>query len=41
MAPVSVVNDQVEGTISPTRIKGILLSFDQEKQKANGKKEHD
>jgi len=41
MAPVSVVDDQVEGTISPTRIKGILLSFEQEKQKANGKKEHD
>ncbi|HUU62587.1 MAG TPA: NAD(P)H-dependent oxidoreductase subunit E [Dehalococcoidia bacterium] len=41
MAPVSVVDDQVKGTISPTRIKGVLLSFEQEKQKANGKKEHD
>ncbi len=41
MAPVSVVDDQVEGTISPTRIKGVLLSFEQKKQKANGKKEHD
>lgn len=41
MAPVSVVDDRVEGTISPTRIKGILLSFEQKKQKANGKKEHD
>jgi len=41
MAPVSVVDDQVKGTISPTRIKGILLSFEQEKQKANGKEEHD
>jgi NADH-quinone oxidoreductase subunit E len=41
MAPVSVVDDQVEGTISPTRIKGILLSFEQEKERANGKKEHD
>jgi NADH-quinone oxidoreductase subunit E len=41
MAPVSVVDDQVEGTISPTRIKGILLSFEQEKQRPNGKKEHD
>ena len=41
MAPVTVVDDQVKGTISPTRIKGILLSFEQEKQKANGKKEHD
>jgi NADH-quinone oxidoreductase subunit E len=41
MAPVSVVDDQVEGTISPTRIKGILLSFEQEKKRANGKKEHD
>jgi NADH-quinone oxidoreductase subunit E len=38
MAPVSVVDDQVEGTISPTRVKGILLSFEQKKQKANGKK---
>lgn len=41
MAPVSVVDDQVEGTVSPTRIKGILLSFEQDKERANGKKEHD
>jgi NADH-quinone oxidoreductase subunit E len=41
MAPVSVVDDQIEGTVSPTRIKGILLSFEQEKKRANGKKEHD
>jgi len=41
MAPVSVVDNQVEGTISPTRIKGILLSFEQKKKKANGKKAHD
>ncbi len=40
MAPVSVVDDQIEGTISPTRIKGIMLSFEQ-KKRANGKKEHD
>jgi len=40
MAPVTVVDEQVEGTISPTRIKGILLAFDLEKQKASeeGKK---
>jgi len=33
MAPVSVVDDEVEGKVSPTRVKGILLSFELEKEK--------
>ncbi len=37
MAPVTVVNDTVEGKVSPTRIKGILLAFDLAKQKASKK----
>jgi len=37
MAPVTVVNDTVEGKVSPTRVKGILLSFVLEKQKASKK----
>ena len=32
MAPVSVVDDKVEGQVSPTRIKGILLSFKLERE---------
>ena len=37
MAPVTVVNDTVEGKVSPTRVKGILLSFVLEKQKVSKK----
>ena len=37
MAPVSVVDDTVEGKVSPTRVKGILLAFDLAKQKASRK----
>ena len=33
MAPVSVVDDQVQGKVSPTRVDGILLSFQLEKEK--------
>jgi len=32
MAPVSVVDDKVEGQVSPTRVKGILLSFKLERE---------
>lgn len=32
MAPVSVVDDGVEGRVSPTRVKGILLSFKLERE---------
>ena len=37
MAPVTVVDDNVEGKVSPTRVKGILLAFDLAKQKASKK----
>lgn len=33
MAPVTVVEDNVHGRVSPTRVDGILLSFDIEKKK--------
>ena len=33
MAPVTVVEENVEGRVSPTRVDGILLSFDIEKKK--------
>jgi NADH-quinone oxidoreductase subunit E len=36
MAPVTVVNNRIEAKVSPTRVKGILLAFDLEKQKRNG-----
>jgi len=32
MSPVTVVNDKVEGKVSPTRVKGILLSFKLERE---------
>jgi len=43
MAPVTVVDSEVEGKISPTRVDGILLSYKLEKEKeskgkARGKK---
>ncbi len=33
MAPVSVVDQAVQGKVTPTRVKGILLSFQLEKEK--------
>ncbi len=33
MAPVAVVEENVQGRVSPTRVDGILLSFDIEKRK--------
>jgi len=38
MAPVTVVNNRIEARVSPTRVKGILLAFDLEKQKRYGEK---
>lgn len=37
MAPVTVVDEQVEGNVSPIRVKGILLAFDLERREDNGK----
>lgn len=34
MAPITVVDDEVQGRISPTRVDGILLGFKLEKDKA-------
>ncbi|OGO04478.1 MAG: NADH dehydrogenase [Chloroflexi bacterium RBG_13_54_9] len=36
MAPVTVVNEHIEGKVSPTRVKGILLTFNLERQKTHG-----
>jgi len=33
MAPVTVVGDDVQGGVSPTKVDGILLAFDLEKRK--------
>jgi NADH-quinone oxidoreductase subunit E len=33
MAPVTVVDDKPEGQVEPTRVDGILLSFEQERKK--------
>ena len=38
MAPVTVVDEGVEGKTSPTRVDGILLSYQLEKDKAGKKK---
>ena len=37
MAPVCVVDERVEGKVSPTRVDGILLSFGLEKEKGTDK----
>jgi NADH-quinone oxidoreductase subunit E len=39
MAPVTVVEENVEGRVSPTRVDGILLSFDIEKKKQETKED--
>jgi NADH-quinone oxidoreductase subunit E len=38
MAPVTVVDDKPEGQVEPTRVDGILLSFEQERKKRGKKK---
>jgi NADH-quinone oxidoreductase subunit E len=40
MAPVTVVNNNIEAKVSPTRVKGILLDFELKKKKRNGEKKH-
>ena len=36
MAPVTVVDDKPEGRVEPTRVDGILLAFEQEREKTDG-----
>jgi NADH-quinone oxidoreductase subunit E len=38
MAPVTVVDDKPEGKVEPTRVDGILLSFEQERERRGKKK---
>ena len=35
MAPVTVVDDKPEGKVEPTRVDGILLAFEREREKKN------
>lgn len=37
MAPVTVVDGKPEGNVEPTRVDGILLSFDLQREKDSGK----
>lgn len=39
MAPVSVVDDRPEGKVEPTKVDGILLRFEMEKEAGEEKKE--
>ena len=41
MAPVTVVDDKPEGSVEPTRVDGILLAFEQEREKKDKKKSGD
>ena len=41
MAPVTVVDDKPEGSVEPTRVDGILLAFEQEREKKGKKKSGD
>ena len=38
MAPVTVVDDEVEAKVSPTRVDGILLAYQLEKEKSSRKR---
>ena len=38
MAPVTVVDNEVEGQVSPTRVDGILLSYQIKKDKEDKEK---
>jgi NADH-quinone oxidoreductase subunit E len=40
MAPVTVVDDKPEGRVEPTRVDGILLAFERERE-AKGKENSD
>lgn len=39
IAPVVVVDDMIEGKVTPTRVDGILLAFEDNQQKKNDQKE--
>jgi NADH-quinone oxidoreductase subunit E len=39
MAPVTVIDDEVEGKTSPTRVDGILLSYQLQKDKEDNRKQ--
>ena len=39
MAPITVIDDEVQGKISPTRVDGLLLGFKMEKDKQQGSAE--
>ena len=39
MAPVTVVDDEVHGKVAPTKVDGILLSFELERKKEQEKQE--
>jgi len=39
MAPVTVVEENIQGKVSPTRVDGILLSFDIEKKQQEAKED--
>ena len=38
MAPVTVVDDKPEGKVEPTKVDGILLSFERERERQGGEK---
>ena len=40
MAPVSVVNNQIEAKVSPMRVKGILLDIETKRHKKHADKKH-
>ena len=40
MAPVTVVDDKPEGKVEPTRVDGILLAFEREREQQRGKKDN-
>lgn len=39
MAPVTVVDDKPEGQVEPTKVDGILLAFEREREQEGNKKE--
>jgi NADH-quinone oxidoreductase subunit E len=41
MAPVTVVDEKPERNVEPTRVDGILLAFEQEREKKGKKKSGD
>jgi len=41
MAPVVVVNDNVEGKVTPTRVDGIMLTFEDQNDESSHKKGQD